>query len=193
MTNRLDTAVTLAESMRNRLLFCVLALAGQALCQTESTRSSIAAGVIGDLQTPGATVRGSVMVSGAGTSVMSGSQIVAGTGTANIELKRGGNLQVCKQSSVTLTSASNGREMLVALNSGALEAHYSLPSTSDTIMTPDFRLSLTGPGAFDFAIGTAPNGGMCVRSLAGNASAIIVNCGSPGLSSGDEVPRVSAQ
>jgi hypothetical protein len=132
-------------------------------------------GVIGDVRSPGVTVRGSVMVSSTGTSVMSGSQIVAGESRAQIDLRRGGNLQVCKLSSVTLTSASNGREMLVALNAGSLETHYSLPSTSDTIMTPDFRLSLTGPGAFDFAIGTSPNGGMCVRSLPGNASSIIVN------------------
>jgi hypothetical protein len=106
---------------------------------------------------------------------MSGSQITAGESNAGISLKRGGALQVCKRSNVTLTSASSGREILIALNSGALEIHYTLPSTSDTIITPDFRLSLTGPGAFHFAIGTAANGGMCVRSLAGNASSLIVN------------------
>ena len=159
--------------MRKKLLFCMLVCACQAFGQAPASGSS--AGVIGDLRSPGATVRGSVMVTGLETSVMSGSQIVAGEGNAQIGLKRGGEINVCKRSSVTLTSASNGREMLVALNSGALEVKYSLSSTSDTIMTPDFRLSLTGPGAFHFAVGTAANGGMCLRSLAGNASSIIVN------------------
>lgn len=131
--------------------------------------------VIGEVQSPDATVRGSVVLGKNGASLVSGSQVTAGQSTAKIELKRGGSLQVCKESDATLTSATGGRDMLVALNAGTLEVHYSLQSTSDTIVTPDFRLTLTGPGAFDLAVGLIANGGMCVRSLPGSAASVIVN------------------
>jgi hypothetical protein len=131
--------------------------------------------VIGEVQSRDATVRGAVVLGKTGAAIMSGSQVTAGESTAQIALKRGGSMNLCRASSATVTSASNGREMLIALNSGALEVHYFIPSTSDTIVTPDFRLLLTGPGAFDFAIGTSANGGVCVRSLPGNASSLIVN------------------
>ena len=131
--------------------------------------------VIGEVQSPDATVRGSVVLGNHGASLVSGSQVTAGQSNAKIELKRGGSLQVCKESDATLTSATGGRDMLVALSTGALEVHYSLQSTSDTIVTPDFRLTLTGPGAFDLAVGIAGNGGMCVRSLPGSAASVIVN------------------
>jgi hypothetical protein len=130
---------------------------------------------IGELQSPDATVRGAVTLGKSGAAIMSGSEITAGDTNARIELKRGGALDVCRSSSTTITSASNGREMLIALNSGTIEVHYTIPAKSDTIVTPDFRVSLTGPGAFDFAIGSVPNGGVCVRSLPGNASSLIVN------------------
>jgi len=130
---------------------------------------------IGELQSPDATVRGAVTLGKTGAAIMSGSEITAGDTNARIELKRGGALNVCRGSSTTITSASNGREMLIALNSGTLEVHYAIPAKSDTIVTPDFRVSLTGPGAFDFAIGSIPNGGVCVRSLSGNTSSLIVN------------------
>lgn len=133
------------------------------------------AGTIGDVLSADATVRGSVVVGSKGTSLMSGSQVGAGESNATVKLRRGGELQVCRGSNITVTSSSNGREMLIAVNAGAIETHYALPSTSDTVMTPDFRLTLTGPGEFQFAIGSSGNGGMCVRSLRGNTSSIIVN------------------
>jgi hypothetical protein len=158
--------------MRITAILALLLGAVPVWCQEAAT---VGPRILGDVQSTDATVRGAVVVGNTGTSVISGSQIEAGESNADLKLRRGGNLQVCKRSSITLTSASDGREILIALNSGALEAHYALPSTSDTIITPDFRLTLTGPGAFHFAIGTSANGGMCVRSLPGNASSLIVN------------------
>src|SRR6201999_1857702 len=91
---------------------------------------------IGVLQSPDATVRGAVTLEKTGAAIMSGSQITAGESNARIELKRGGALNVCRRSSATITSASNGREMLIALNSGTLEVHYAIAAKSDTIVTP---------------------------------------------------------
>jgi hypothetical protein len=129
---------------------------------------------IGQVQSTDASVRGSVVLANNGATIMSGAQITAGEKNSTLKLTRGGEVNVCSGSSITITS-NNGRENLIALNSGAIETHYTLASNADTIMTPDFRLLLAGPGAFHFGITMTQRGDMCVQSLAGNASSIIVN------------------
>jgi hypothetical protein len=42
----------------------------------------------------------------------------------------------------------------------------------DVLITPDFNVTLVGPGAYHFAIGVSKKGDTCVRPLAGNASEI---------------------
>lgn len=130
---------------------------------------------IGEVQGGDAAVRGAVTVSAAGTTVMSGSQVTAGANPANIKLTRGGELRVCSGGSITITASANGREALVGLSAGAIETRYRLSSSADTIVTPDYRMLLPGPGDFHFAIGMKSGGDMCVRSLPGNSSAMIVN------------------
>ncbi|MGH9532156.1 MAG: hypothetical protein ACRD2Q_07155, partial [Terriglobales bacterium] len=120
-----------------------------------------------------ATVRGSVVLAGSGTKVLSGSSISAGAQAALVRLARGGEVRVCPGNSVTLASAS-GRDLLWGVGTGAIEVHYALASSADTLMTPDFRILLAGPGAFHFALSSDNRGNTCVRSLPGNTSSIIV-------------------
>jgi hypothetical protein len=130
---------------------------------------------IGQVQSTDATVRGSVVFVNNGASIMSGAQITAGEKNSTLKLTRGGEVNVCSGSSISVTSSNNGKENLIGLNSGAIETHYNLASNADTIMTPDFRLLLAGPGAFHFGISMSQRGDTCVQSLPGNASSIIVN------------------
>lgn len=130
---------------------------------------------IGEVQGLDASVRGAVVLSSGGTTIMSGSQVTAGASAASVKLSRGGELKICAGSNVTITGSANAREQLVALNNGDIETHYSLTSSADTVVTPDFRLMLPGPGDFHFAVGVRGNGDMCVKSLPGNTSSIIVN------------------
>lgn len=130
---------------------------------------------IGEVQGADASVRGAVTVTAAGTTLMSGSQVAAGATPATIKMNRGGELKVCGGGSITITASASGRELLVGLNAGAIETHYRLNSSADTVMTPDFRLLLPGPGHFHFGVRIKGSGDMCVKSLSGNSSALIVH------------------
>src|ERR1700683_5810928 len=73
---------------------------------------------IGELYATDASVKGSVILAGSGTSVLSGSSIQAGAQAATLKLERGGNLFVCEGTKLSITASQTGREMLFSLNSG---------------------------------------------------------------------------
>jgi hypothetical protein len=141
------------------------ALAGAAMAQTP----------IGQMQSGDATVRGAVQLTGTSARIMNGAQIDAAQHSATVKLERGGELVVCPQSGVTLTASASGRDQLVGLSRGAVEARYALGQSSDTLMTPDFRLQLKGPGQVDIRVGLAPNGDACVESQASSSASVGVN------------------
>lgn len=129
---------------------------------------------IGEVVSSDATVKGSVVLVGSGMRVMSGSSITAGTNTASLKLIRGGEVRVCPRATLSLTNSQSGRDMVFAMGTGVVETHYALGSNADTILTPDFRILLAGPGTFNFAFGADARGNTCVRSLPGDTASIII-------------------
>lgn len=129
---------------------------------------------LGELYATDARVKGSVILAGSGTSVLSGSAIQAGAQAATLKLERGGSLLVCPGTNLTITASQNGRALLFSVNSGNLELDYPLGASADSLITPDFRLVLPGPGRLHAALRIDPQGDTCVQTLPSNSTAITV-------------------
>lgn len=130
---------------------------------------------VGELYSTIARVRGSVTLANSGTTVLSGSSIDSGQQPASLALSRGGSLIICQGTSASVSASADGRNLMFSFGSGAIETHYHIAASSDSIVTPDFRFVITGPGDFDLAISITPQGDTCVRSSHVSTGGLIVN------------------
>lgn len=129
---------------------------------------------VGEVFASDATVHGSVQLTGGGMQVMSGANVSAGDAAASLKLARGGQVRVCPGTSISVSAGGSGQLML-GMGTGAVETDYELATSADTIVTPDFRILLAGPGRFQFAIAARRNGDTCVQARSSNTAALIVH------------------
>jgi hypothetical protein len=129
--------------------------------------------------TEGVTLSGSLEVANGKAVIGNNGSITAGDKTATVTLARGGTLQLCSTTTVHLSrdrsiADAQSSALMIALDRGALEASYATGKYSDVLMTPDFRILISGPGQADLKIRVSPKGDTCLDNHGANAPYVTV-------------------
>ncbi len=112
----------------------------------------------------GVSLSGSLIVSDGRATMGNNSSITAGDQTAHVTLTRGGTLDVCATTKIHLATDNTtpGSAIMIALDRGAFEAHYTPGQYSDVILTPDLRILISPPGQANLSLRISQQGDTCV-------------------------------
>jgi hypothetical protein len=128
----------------------------------------------------GATVTGALEVSGGKAVIVASGTVRSGTKTTDVLLPHRGTLRICASTAVKLASdasvpAGETPGLMMALDSGAVEASFATGKNADIVMTPDFRIVIGGPGAAEVRIRLGEHGDACVENAGVNAPYVLVS------------------
>jgi hypothetical protein len=125
-------------------------------------------------------VSGAVAISHGEILVVNGSAITAGRHAVDVSLFRGGTLRICSTSTVHVSKDGSiadvgSTALMMALDSGAVEANYTVGKYSDVLLTPDLRILISGPGQADLRIRVNSKGDTCVDNHGVDAPYVTVS------------------
>jgi hypothetical protein len=164
------------------LAACLLMLTRGALAQIEPSQEGIPP--IATVPVDGVKLTGALVVDEGQASVQSGGTVVAGGHDATLTLPSRGSLRLCSTSKVTLTrdssiagerSPGEAPGLMMALDRGAVEANFATGENSDVILTPDFRIVISGPGKATVQVRLGMNGDTCVDNRGTDAPYVSVS------------------
>jgi hypothetical protein len=139
-----------------------------------ATRASIAT-----VPLQGVSVDGSLSVANGRALIGNNGDITAGDQTAHVALTRGGHLNVCASTKIHLstdnTNPTPGGALMIAMDRGALEAHYTPGQYSDVLLTPDLRILISPPGQADLSIRVNNQGDTCVDNHGDHAPYVLAS------------------
>jgi hypothetical protein len=114
----------------------------------------------------------------------SSGSVTAGDRPVVITLPHRGSLRICATTKISLTADSSVLStaaeaetpgLMMAMDHGALEANFQTGKNSDVILTPDFRIIVSGPGTAAVQLRLGPKGDTCVDNRGPNAPYVTVS------------------
>jgi len=160
-------------------LFLFLVPSPYSLVAAASAQQTPQPSPIAYVGTEGVTLSGSLEVANGKAVIGNNGSITAGDKTATVTLARGGTLQLCSTTTVHLSrdrsiADAQSSALMIALDRGALEANYTTGKYSDVLLTPDFRVLISGPGQTDLKIRVNPKGDTCLDNHGADAPYVTV-------------------
>ena len=156
----------------------LLALSLTAVCGAQQTAS---VGPIAIVPVDSSTsVTGALQITAGQALIGASGSVTAGAKTTEVILPHRGVLRVCASTTVKLTSDTSvpvGETpgLVMGLDRGALEASFATGQNADVLLTPDFRILITGPGAADVNVRLGEHGDTCVDNAGVSAPYVLVS------------------
>lgn len=135
-----------------------------------------------DSRVPGsaAVVTGALQVVGGRALISSSGSVTSGPNPTEVALPHRGELRICSATTVKIAADSgvpSGETpgLMMAMDHGAVEANFTTGQNADTILTPDFRILIGGPGPANVKVRLGQGGDTCVDNPAApNAPYVLV-------------------
>jgi hypothetical protein len=133
---------------------------------------------IASVATQGVALSGSLAVANGRATIGNDGTITAGDRSADVALTRGGDLKVCATTKIHLSTdnaVADGGGLMITLDRGAMEAHYTPGKYSDVVLTPDLRILISGPGQADLSLRVNQQGDTCVDNHGDQAPYVLAS------------------
>lgn len=134
-----------------------------------------------------AVVTGALEVTAGRAMIATSGSVTSGALTTDVTLPRRGTLRVCAATTVKLAADSSMPAgdtpnvvpgLLMAIDHGAVEMSFAPrpdeETNADVLMTPDFRILISGPGASDVKVRLGSEGDTCVDNSGKDAPYVVV-------------------
>jgi hypothetical protein len=132
----------------------------------------------------GVQLTGALRVADGKASIGSSGAVTAGEHTATVTLPGRGQIRLCATTHMSLSAdksvaadlgPNEAPGLMMALDRGAMETSFTTGRNSDVILTPDFRITISGPGRSEVQVRLGDKGDTCVENRGPNAPYVTVS------------------